>query len=218
MRVPRPNSKMPSGITISDANGKILSNLKMSYDEDLVIYSPNAISEGRLVYGNFGRYQDFTNLNRHYGIDFNNSVVIIKVNQKFNTGSMVRNAQMMGAKAVILFPDPFPYILSGDQDNVGKLPSNVSLNTNVKFVPGDPKSPYFDENWTVPKIPVIGINYDQAKELLLNFTNAKGIDPSYVHGLPLNTTVERNFTAKVEVYREHEEVTLNNVIGTIRGR
>ena len=72
---------MPSGITISDANGKILSNLKMSYDEDLVIYSPNAISEGRLVYGNFGRYQDFTNLNRHYGLDFNNSVVMIKVNQ-----------------------------------------------------------------------------------------------------------------------------------------
>ena len=131
---------------------------------------------------------------------------------------MIRNAQMMGAKAVILFPDPFPYILSSKSDDVGKLPSNVTLNTNVKFVPGDPSSPYFDEEWTMPSIPVIGITYDQAKEILQNFTNAKGINKNFKYGLPLNTTVELNFTAKVEVYRENDAVSLNNVIGSIPGR
>ena len=94
--------------------------------------------EGRLVYGHFGRYSDFSDLYRMYGLEFNNSVVMLKVNQEYHTGSMIRNAQIMGAKAVILFPDPFPYILSHDQNKLGKLPSNVTLNTNVKFVPGDP--------------------------------------------------------------------------------
>ena len=70
----------------------------------------------------------------------------------------------------------------------------------------------------MPTIPVIGINYDQAKDILQNFTNAKGIAKTFYYGLPLNTSVERNFTAKVEVYRNENVVTLNNVIGTIRGR
>ena len=70
----------------------------------------------------------------------------------------------------------------------------------------------------MPTIPVIGINYDQAKDILQNFTNAKGIAKTFYYGLPLNTSVERNFTAKVEVYRNENVVTLNNVVGTIRGR
>ena len=69
---------------------------------------------------------------------------MIKVNNLHHTGSMVRNAQMMGAKAVILFPDPFPYILSNDQEKLGKLPSDVTLSSDVKFVPGDPNSPYLE--------------------------------------------------------------------------
>ena len=81
-----------------------------------------------------------------------------------------------------------------------------------------PFSPYFDGDWTMPTIPVIGINYDQAKDILQNFTNAKGIAKTFYYGLPLNTSAERNFTAKVEVYRNENVVTLNNVVGTIRGR
>ena len=69
---------------------------------------------------------------------------MIKVNNLYHTGSMVRNAQMMSAKAVILFPDPFPYILSNDHERIGKLPSNVTLSSDVKFVPGDPNSPYLE--------------------------------------------------------------------------
>ena len=70
------------------------------------------MAAGQLVYGHFGRFEDLTTLQRLHGLEFNNSVVMIKVNNHYHTGSMVRNAQMLGARAVILFPDPFPYILS----------------------------------------------------------------------------------------------------------
>merc|ERR1719468_451352 len=151
-------------------------------------------------------------------MELNNSVIMIKVNYQHNTGSMVRNAQMAGAKAVILFPDPFPYILSNDHEKIGKLPSNVTLNTNVKSVPGDPNSPYLEGDCNMPKIPVLGITYDQAKDLLQNYTNAFGVSHEYWYGLPLNTSVEMNFTAVVRVYRDDITVNLNNVIGTIPGR
>ena len=216
-KVPIPDQKIPSGITISDSEGNVLHTLSIPFDEDLVSFTPSAIEKGRLVYGHFGRFADFSNLQRLHQMDFNNSVVIIKVNHLYHTGSMVRNAQNVGAKAVILFPDPFPYTLSKNNEQLGKLPSNTTLSTNVKFVPGDPDSPYL-EGYTMPSIPVIGINYDQAKGILLNYTNANGISHDFWYGLPLNTSVEMNFTAQVEVYRENTPVKLNNVIGTLRGR
>lgn len=216
-KVPRPDKKIPSAITIMDPTGKAAYTLSIPHEDDKVMYSANAIGSGRLVYGHFGLFSDLRDL-RSLGINFQDAVVMLKVNQMYHTGSMVRNAQLMGAKAVILFPDPFPYIISQKNDKVGKLPSNVTLAVDVKFVPGDPNSPYLDENWTMPRIPVVSISYEQASGILQNFTNAKGLGKEYTFALPLNTTVELNFTARVEVYREDEAVTLNNVIGTIMGR
>lgn len=218
-KIPRPNAKLTSGISITDpANaGKLVFSLDIPLEHDLISFTPGAIEHGRLVYGHYGRFEDLTTLQNTYGIDFNNSVVMIKVNQMYHTGSMVRNAQMMGCKAVILFPDPFPYILSKDQGQLGKLPSNVTVNTDVKFVPGDPNSPYL-EGWTMPDIPVIGISYDQAKEVLQFYTNSFGVSYDFWYGLPLNTSTELNFTAEVRVYRDDETVQLNNVIGTLPGR
>ena len=217
-KLPKPDEKILSEISIKDQNGQILMNLQIPTENDLVSFTPNAIGNGKLVYGHFGRFEDLTDLKQLHGIEFNNSVIMIKVNYQHNTGSMVRNAQMAGAKAVILFPDPFPYILSNDHEKIGKLPSNVTLNTDVKFVPGDPNSPYLEGDCNMPKIPVLGITYDQAKDLLQNYTNAFGVSHEYWYGLPLNTSVEMNFTAVVRVYRDDITVNLNNVIGTIPGR
>ena len=70
----------------------------------------------------------------------------------------------------------------------------------------------------MPRIPVVGISYDYAKEILKNYTNAYQVNHNFWYGLPLNTSVQLNFTAEVEVYRNENSVTLNNVIGTIPGR
>jgi tRNA G18 (ribose-2'-O)-methylase SpoU len=109
---------MPSEITITDQDGKLVLSVSIPEVDNFVSYSASAIGEGRLVYGHFGRWSDFTDLKRLFGLQFNDSVVVIKVNQKHDAGSMVRNAQMFGAKAVILFPDPFPYTLSNNNSKV----------------------------------------------------------------------------------------------------
>jgi len=218
-KIPQPDVKMPSKITILDpADGKAVFDLDIPHEKDLVSFTPPGTAAGQLVYGHFGRFEDLTTLQRLHGLEFNNSVVMIKVNNHYHTGSMVRNAQMLGARAVILFPDPFPYILSKDHEQIGKLPSNITLNTDVKFVPGDPNSPYLEGESTMPRIPVVGISYDEAKDILLKYTNAYQVSHKFWYGMPLNTTAKLNFTAQVEVYRDEKSVTLNNVIGTIPGR
>ncbi len=70
----------------------------------------------------------------------------------------------------------------------------------------------------MPDIPVVGITYDTAKEILQFYTNAFGLSHEYWYGLPLNTSAELNYTAHVRTYRNDESVTLNNIIGTIPGR
>lgn len=70
----------------------------------------------------------------------------------------------------------------------------------------------------MPEIPVLGISYDQAKEILQFYTNSFGVSHDFWYGLPLNTSSELNFTAQVRVYREESTVTLNNIIGTIPGK
>ena len=70
----------------------------------------------------------------------------------------------------------------------------------------------------MPRIPVVGISYEEAKDILQKYTNAYQVSHKFWYGLPLNTTAQLNFTAQVEVYRDEKSVTLNNVIGTIPGR
>ena len=143
---------------------------------------------------------------------------MLKTNKHLHhTGSMVRNAQLFGAKAVILFPDPSSYILTR-KGTLGNLPDNISLSHSAKFVPGDPLSPYVASYKTSPSIPVVSLSYNNAKVLLTNFTNSFNVDKSYWFGLPLKTLVERNFTASVEVNRNFETKSLHNVVASIPGR
>ena len=53
----------------------------------------------------------------------------------------------------------------------------------------------------MPRIPVVGISYDEAKDILLKYTNAYQVSHKFWFGLPLNTTAQLNFTAQVEVYK-----------------
>ena len=183
-----------------------------------VAYSGNGIGRGRLVYGHFGRYEDFQDLSKRHGLNFTDSVVILKTNHLlYNAGSMVKNAQIFGAKGVILFPDPNCYILSRE-GTLGNLGENVTVSHSVKFVPGDPNGPYSQEKATLPKIPVISIDYKDAKVLLSEFTNSYNIAKTYWFGLPLNTSKEMHFQASIEVYTKLTHKKLNNVIGTIPGR
>ena len=106
-----------------------------------VIYSANAIQEGRLVYAHFGRFSDFDNLRRLFNYNFSHTVVMIKTySPLYDTASAVRNAQAFGARAVILFPDPNNYILT-KESKVGKFvvyfeQQNIQHKFETKMIKG----------------------------------------------------------------------------------
>eukprot|EP00095_Tigriopus_kingsejongensis_P005876 maker-scaffold38_size502422-snap-gene-3.21 protein:Tk05876 transcript:maker-scaffold38_size502422-snap-gene-3.21-mRNA-1 annotation:"glutamate carboxypeptidase 2" len=208
---------VPCEISIKDTEGNIVWRRELAPESMAqVSYSASAIGEGQLTYGHFGRYEDFQQL----GLNFSNSVAILRINQHYHVGSMVRNAQFFGAKAVILFPDPPNHFLTANLSEIeSKISHNESLSTSVKLFPGDPYSPYYidDPNASVPRIPVISISYFEAKILLANFTNAKNVPKIFTYALPLQTDQELKFTAMVEVNLDQEKRSVRNVIGTIPG-
>ncbi len=59
---------MPTEITITDPEGKAVFTKQIFEADDgnaYTAYSANAIGEGRLVYGHFGRYSDFVELTKY---------------------------------------------------------------------------------------------------------------------------------------------------------
>jgi len=219
--IPVPSSDIPSEVRILDASGQVLWSKQIEEsvpNVGQVVYSASAIGQGKLVYGHFGRYEDLHDLQTRYKLNFTDAVVVLKTNRNlYHPGSMIRNAQLFGAKAAILFPDPLIYLLNR-KGQLANLPENVSLSHSGKFVPGDPLSPYAGGQSTSPRIPVVSLSYADAKVLLSNFTDGRGIHRRYWYGLPLRTELERNFSARIEVNRELRSKELHNVIGSIPGR
>ena len=47
-KIPRPDAKIPSEITINDNDGKVVLTLEIPHDKDLVSFTPSAFGDGRL--------------------------------------------------------------------------------------------------------------------------------------------------------------------------
>ena len=91
-------------------------------------YSADAAGEGRLVYGHYGRLSDLKHLMVNCSLNFTGAVVVLRTQSRFyHVGSMVRNAELFGATAVVLFPDPNSYITTKD-GNMGK--NRIILSSN----------------------------------------------------------------------------------------
>jgi hypothetical protein len=206
-------SSISKKIVIADgATGNVEKTIELDrHNSADVAYSARAVGEGRLVYGHLGRMEDFRLLKAN--VSFSGCVVVLKVNNQHDTGSMVRNAQSVGATAVVIFPDPD--VLGDD------FSPDLSISRSVKFFPGDPFSPYNPSELSMPKIPVVSVSYEVALDLLGNYTDSLG---ARFNGLlPLSSGgggggVSRNYTAKIEVDDDVQSAILRNVIGTIRGR
>jgi hypothetical protein len=68
---------------------------------------------GPLVYGHYGRLSDLNHFKNNCGLNFTGAVVILKTRSSlYHVGSMVRNVELFGATAVVLFPDPNSYIIT----------------------------------------------------------------------------------------------------------
>uniref|UniRef100_A0A8C2LA45 Glutamate carboxypeptidase 2 n=1 Tax=Cricetulus griseus TaxID=10029 RepID=A0A8C2LA45_CRIGR len=212
-----PNKTHPNYISIIDEDRNEIFNTSLSelpppgYENisDVVppfsAFSPQGTPEGDLLYVNYARIEDFFKLERDMKINCSGKIVIARYGKVFR-GNKVKNAQLAGAKGVILYSDPADYVVPGVKSypDGWNLPGGGVQRGNVLNLngAGDPLTPGYPANeyayrhelteaLGLPSIPVHPIGYDDAKKLL-----------------------ER---VKLHIHSYSKVTRIYNVIGTLKG-
>ncbi|KAM4742232.1 N-acetylated-alpha-linked acidic dipeptidase 2 isoform 2-T2 [Anableps anableps] len=244
-----PNKSQPNYISILDHTGNEVFNTSFAepvpqgYEDISNIvppysaYSPKGHPEGDLVYVNYGRTEDFFQLEREMGINVTGKIVIVRYGKIFR-GNKVKNAMSAGAKGVIMFSDPADYWATGvkpypDGWNLpgGGVQRGNVLNLNGAgdpLTPGYPAKEYtyrvnLEEGVGLPKIPVHPIGFHDAIHLLKNMggqvppNNWKGaLNVSYKTG-PGFTEDFKSHKVRMNIHSNNQVTRIYNVIGKIRG-
>ncbi|KAA8593981.1 hypothetical protein FQN60_004815 [Etheostoma spectabile] len=244
-----PNKSQPNYISIVDQLGSEVFNTSLAepvpagYEDVSNIVPPySAFSakgqpEGDLVYVNYGRTEDFFQLEREMKINVTGKIVIVRYGKIFR-GNKVKNAMLAGAKGIIMFSDPADYWAAGVQPypDGWNLPGGGAQRGNVLNLngAGDPLTPgYPAKEYTyrfsledavgLPKIPVHPIGFHDAIHLLKNMggpippNNWKGaLNVSYKIG-PGFTDDFRSQKVRMNIHTNNQVTRIYNVIGRIRG-
>ncbi|KAM4684213.1 putative N-acetylated-alpha-linked acidic dipeptidase [Amazona ochrocephala] len=245
-----PDDAKPNYISIIDEHGNEIFNTSLSeppppgYEAvgDVVppysAFSAQGMPEGELVYVNYGRTEDFFKLEREMGINCTGKIVIARYGKIFR-GNKVKNAELAGAKGVILYSDPADYCAPGTDPypNGWNLPGGGAQRGNILNLngAGDPLTPgYPAKEYTyrldkasgvgLPKIPVHPIGYDDAESLLRNMGGYAPPHSSWKGNLNVSYNIGPGFTAnystrkvKMHIHSNNEIRRIYNVIGIIRG-
>ncbi|XP_057612271.1 glutamate carboxypeptidase 2 isoform X2 [Chionomys nivalis] len=245
-----PNETRPNYISIIDGDRNEIFNTSLSeqsppgYENisDVVppfsAFSPQGTPEGDLVYVNYARTEDFFKLERDMKINCSGKIVIARYGKVFR-GNKVKNAQLAGAKGVILYSDPADYVVPGVKSypDGWNLPGGGVQRGNVLNLngAGDPLTPGYPANEYayrydlpeavgLPSIPVHPIGYDDAQKLLEHMGGPAPPDSSWKGGLKVPYNVGPGFagnfsTQKVKLHiHSYSKVTrIYNVIGTLKG-
>uniref|UniRef100_A0A8C2X1F9 glutamate carboxypeptidase II n=1 Tax=Cyclopterus lumpus TaxID=8103 RepID=A0A8C2X1F9_CYCLU len=226
-----PNKSQPNYISIVDQFGSEVFNTSLAepvpegYEDVSNIVPPySAFSakgqpEGDLVYVNYGRTEDFSQLEKDMGINVTGKIVIIRYGKIFR-GNKVTNAMLAGAKGVILFSDPADYCAVGVQSypHGWNLPGGGAQRGNIFNMngAGDPLTPgYPAKEYTyrsnlenvvgLPNIPVHPIGYnDLAISCQKDF-------------LSLFVAVSFSPKVRMNIHTNNQVTRIHNVIGRIRG-
>ncbi|XP_061923250.1 N-acetylated-alpha-linked acidic dipeptidase 2 [Entelurus aequoreus] len=244
-----PNASQPNYIAVVDAEGREVFNTSLAepvpegYEDVANIVPPySAFSaqgqpQGDLVYVNYGRTEDFFQLQRQMGINVTGNIVIVRYGKIFR-GNKVKNAILAGAKGIILFSDPADYSAAGVEPfpEGWNLPGGGAQRGNVMnmngagdpLTPGYPAKEYIyrsrlEDGVGLPSIPVHPIGYHDAFHLLKNMggpippDNWKGaLNVSYRIG-PGFTEDFKNQSVRMKIYTNNQVTRIYNVIGRIPG-
>ncbi|KAJ0059831.1 hypothetical protein NL108_013662, partial [Boleophthalmus pectinirostris] len=179
-------------------------------------YSGNGSAQGKLVYANYGRPEDFAVLSKNK-IDVKNSVLIVR-SGNISFAQKVANAEERGAVAVLIYPDSQDYKYASTE-----IYGHVHLGSGDPYTPGFPSFNHTQfpptKSAGLPNIPAQSINSQMAKTILQSIggpipggdTGFVGGDTtlSYALGGVENITVEVN---NALVFKE-----IHNVFGVIKG-
>nr|XP_014333862.1 PREDICTED: glutamate carboxypeptidase 2 homolog [Bos mutus] len=205
-----PNETVPNYISIIDEDGNEIFNTSLfeppppGYENvsDVVppfsAFSPQGMPEvkmhmikitnrtslymqaGDLVYVNYARTEDFFKLERDMKINCSGKILIARYGKIFR-GNKVKNAQLAGARGIILYSDPADYFAPGVEayPDGWNLPGGGVQRGNILNLngAGDPLTPGYPANEYayrreiaeavgLPNIPVHPIGYYDAQKLL----------------------------------------------------
>ncbi|NXA37235.1 FOLH1 carboxypeptidase, partial [Eudromia elegans] len=245
-----PDETKPNYISIIDKLGNEIFNTSLyeppppGYEavRDVVppysAFSAQGMPEGELVYVNYGRTEDFFKLEREMGINCTGKIVIARYGKIFR-GNKVKNAELAGAKGVILYSDPADYCAPGVNPYPAgwNLPGGGAQRGNILNLngAGDPLTPgYPAKEYTyrldkasgvgLPRIPVHPIGYHDAESLLRNMGGPQPPDSSWKGSLNISYNIGPGFTTdystrsvKLHIHSNNKVTRIYNVIGTIRG-
>ncbi|XP_026155096.1 N-acetylated-alpha-linked acidic dipeptidase 2 isoform X1 [Mastacembelus armatus] len=244
-----PNKSQPNYISIVDHLGNEVFNTSLAepipdgYENisDIVppysAFSAKGQPEGDLVYVNYGRTEDFFQLQREMGINVTGKIVIVRYGKIFR-GNKVKNAMLAGAQGIIMFSDPADYWAADVQPypDGWNLPGGGAQRGNVlnlngagdPLTPGYPAKEYtyrfgLEDGVGLPKIPVHPIGFHDAIHLLKNMggeippNNWKGaLNVSYRIG-PGFTNDFKSQKVRMNIHTNNQVTRIYNVIGRIRG-
>uniref|UniRef100_A0A8D1LAY4 Aminopeptidase NAALADL1 n=1 Tax=Sus scrofa TaxID=9823 RepID=A0A8D1LAY4_PIG len=245
-----PNKTRPNYISIIDEDGNEIFNTSLfeppppGYENvsDVVppfsAFSPQGMPEGDLVYVNYARTEDFFKLERDMKINCSGKILIARYGKIFR-GNKVKNAQLAGAKGIILYSDPADYFAPGVRSypDGWNLPGGGVQRGNILNLngAGDPLTPGYPANEYayrlqiaeavgLPRIPVHPIGYSDAQKLLEKMGGSAPPDDSWKGSLHVPYNVGPGFTGnfstqkvKMHIHSDNKVKRIYNVIGTLRG-
>jgi N-acetylated-alpha-linked acidic dipeptidase len=197
-------------------------------------YSPSGDVTADVVYANYGRPEDFKQLDEQ-GISVRGKIVIVRYGENFR-GVKVYLAQEMGAAALIIYSDPVDDgFTKGDAYPNGPWrPSSSVQRGTVEFGfqhPGDPTTPGFastmslpeservrpEDNPDMPRIPVTPLSAKDAQPILAALRGPdcprdwQGALPLAYHMGPGPVRVH------LRLQQDYGYRTIWNVVGRIKG-
>ncbi|XP_067828167.1 LOW QUALITY PROTEIN: transferrin receptor protein 2-like [Heptranchias perlo] len=225
--LPTPDRDSSNSLCVMDSNGALRETIPLEDQDVYLAYSPSGTVTGGLVYGFYGRDEDFQRL-RELSVNVQGNIVILRVG-KISFAEKVNFAQQYGAIGVLIYPDPED--IPQNPRGLG-LCSNTAISGHVHLGTGDPFTPGFPSfNHTqfppinssaLPGIPAHPISANTASKLM-NKMGGREAPPSWKGGLPhTNYNLGPNFTEpgnqlKLGVANRMVSTVINNVFGSIDG-
>ncbi|XP_050051054.2 N-acetylated-alpha-linked acidic dipeptidase 2-like [Dermacentor andersoni] len=191
-------------------------------------YSPMGTGMGPPVYVNYGREQDY---NYFRDTDLHGKVILVR-SGKITGGQKVRNAERVGAAAVVVFPDASDLAPRGDTQ---PFPDSIWISgsaiqrQSAAYMRGDPLTPGYPAVDTVYRTTVNDaelaqtvaqpISYDDARSILKELDGTACPDSwDPMLGIPCFVNATSALQLQVEVHNCMTQGYIYNVIGIIRGK
>lgn len=242
-----PNTTNPNVVEIINATGQVIfmshkfevpltdhennSNVVPPFNS----YSAAGNVTGRMLYVNYGRFEDFQFLEQNLSISVNGCIAIARYGKIFR-GDKLKQAEKFGALGLIIYSDPADYNMDKNVNNTYPhswwLPQS-GIQRGTVGDDGDPNTPLYPSTSyahllpasklaeALPKIPCQPIGYNDAT-ILLRYLGGREVPSDWQGNLPftyhLGPNVTEDVTFRLVVNNYNEVKPVHNVIGYIKGQ